>query len=506
MGKKQLIINLFANLLAFGVQFGINFFLTPYIINSLGSEAYGFIPLSTNVVGITNIITVAFYSMVGRYIAVEVNRNDMDRASVYFTSSTIANLLLTLILLIPSVLITLCADKLINIPDELVFDVQLVFAFSFINMFISLVLSAYGAVFVAANRLDLSARKNIEGNILRAILLIGLFSLFAPKVYFLNATMVVVTAYLVLTNVRYTHQLLPDMKFALKNFRLDAVKEMVSVGVWNSFSQAGTMLFSSLDLLLANLLVGSVVAGEYSVSKTIPNFIQSIITMLVAVFVPQFTMYYARKEKDKMMESISFSIRVMGFLCAVPIGFLLVFGQQFFSLWVPTQDANLLHGLSVVTLLGLVLTCSTSVLGDVFTVTAKLKVPSIVQLILGVINIVVVILLIKITPLGIWAIPLSSLIVAALRGLVFMPIYAAICLNVKYKLFYLPILQSLVCVLLMILVSEIYRLIFPATSWSLLTLAGVICAGIACCINIFIVLNREDRRRLSVTLLSRIHR
>ena len=50
MGKRRLVINLFANLISFIVSFGISFFLTPYITEALGTEAYGFISLGNNFV------------------------------------------------------------------------------------------------------------------------------------------------------------------------------------------------------------------------------------------------------------------------------------------------------------------------------------------------------------------------------------------------------------------------------------------------------------------------
>lgn len=82
---------MFATLFAFGVQFGVIFFLTPYIINELGSETYSFIPLTNNIVGYTNILTAAFYSMTARFIAVESNRGNNEKASVFFNSALLAN-------------------------------------------------------------------------------------------------------------------------------------------------------------------------------------------------------------------------------------------------------------------------------------------------------------------------------------------------------------------------------------------------------------------------------
>ena len=38
MGGKRLVINMIANIVAFVVQFGINFVLTPYIVRTLGNS------------------------------------------------------------------------------------------------------------------------------------------------------------------------------------------------------------------------------------------------------------------------------------------------------------------------------------------------------------------------------------------------------------------------------------------------------------------------------------
>ena len=49
MGGKRLVINMIANIVAFVVQFGINFVLTPHIVRTLGSEGYGFVQLSNHI-------------------------------------------------------------------------------------------------------------------------------------------------------------------------------------------------------------------------------------------------------------------------------------------------------------------------------------------------------------------------------------------------------------------------------------------------------------------------
>ena len=45
MYKKQLSINLIANIMSFSIGVGVSFILTPFLIEHIGKEAYGFYPL-----------------------------------------------------------------------------------------------------------------------------------------------------------------------------------------------------------------------------------------------------------------------------------------------------------------------------------------------------------------------------------------------------------------------------------------------------------------------------
>lgn len=504
--QKRLLINLIATAIAFAVQFGVNFILTPYIVNSLGSEAYSYIPIATNFVGYANIVSVAVYSMTSRFVSVEYNKGRPDRAEVFFNSALVSNLVVSLALLIPSILVTLNIKHIINVPDNLLPDVELTFGFAFANMLLTLATSAFGSVYYVTNRLDINAKRNIEGNVLRAVVLIALFSLLPAKIYFLNATVLLVGVYLVSANFYYTHKLMPDIHPDLRKSTWNAIKEMLSSGIWNSFNQASNIMLTTLDLFLANLFAGSVATGQYSVSKTVPNFILSVITMLVGVFVPQLTIYYAKQQKERLTSALSYSIRSMGFLCSFPIGFLLVFGKDFFHLWVPSQDADMLHWLSVLTLIPLAISCCTEVVYNIFTVTNKLRTPAVVLFILGIVNTVAAIVLMKTTSMGIWAVPVVALVISIIRNLVFTPIYASRCLHMSVSLVYAPIVRGMVCTVAMTLVCLCYRVIVHGTgTWFTFLVAAVICSCIAGAANIMVIFDKDERRRFFGMIVSKLH-
>lgn len=494
--SKQLAINMAANVIAFSVQFGINFVLTPYIIGTIGSESYGFVSLANNFIGYMNILSVALNSVSSRFLTIEIRKKHTHKAQEYFNSILIANTILAIVLSIPSIVVIIFADKFMRIPTHLVTDVQLTFAYALLGMEISLILSVFGDVFYVINRLDLSAKRNIESNILRALLLITLFAFFRPKIYFINATMLIVTAYICATNVYYTRKYMPEMHIDKKKFSIRAIRTLLSAGIWNSVNQLSTVLLTTLDIYLANIFIGAQASGEYAVAKTVPNFIQSLVGVLVGVFIPQFMISYAKNDHKQLLSDVNFSVKFMGYIMMLPIGYLIVFGQNFFQVWVPTQNASLLHGLSLLTIIPMIITCSINTIFNVYTVTNKLYAPSLVLLITGIINTIIVIVLLNFTQLGIWAIPLTALVIGILRNITFTPIYAAKCLKAPWFTFYKAIFQGCCCVLTMAIVCLIYKSLFPVNSWFTIILSAMITALLAASINAFIVLTKNERANI----------
>ena len=81
MGKENKKIG---TTMSFGVipvalSIGINFTLTPYITNSVGTEAYGFVSLAKSFTSYANIFMVALNSYAARYLSIAyINKKEKD--------------------------------------------------------------------------------------------------------------------------------------------------------------------------------------------------------------------------------------------------------------------------------------------------------------------------------------------------------------------------------------------------------------------------------------------
>lgn len=109
--NKAVALNMIANVLSFGLSLLISFFLTPYVTQTVGIEAYGLIGLANSLTNYITVITAALNSMASRFIIIEFHKRNQEKANIYFNSVLIANTVLALIILIPSIWLLINRDS-----------------------------------------------------------------------------------------------------------------------------------------------------------------------------------------------------------------------------------------------------------------------------------------------------------------------------------------------------------------------------------------------------------
>jgi O-antigen/teichoic acid export membrane protein len=484
----------------------MTFFLTPYIVARIGSEAYGMAQLAMQMTNYVAIFTVALNSMAARFITIEINKNNQGQANIYFNSVLRANTVIALLLMLPSLLVSVYVDRIFNVPAEILGDVRLTFGFVFINVIIALLGNIFTVATFVKNKLYLASARNIEGNIIKLLLTLALFFLFAPRIWYITLAVIGMTLYTLITNIYYTKKLLPEVRVSTKVYSGKAIRTLISSGIWNALDQLSNVILGSLDLWIANILLGATLMGQYSLAKSIPMFIIMFIASVISVFAPQFTVLYARDEQAKLLDALNLAMKVMALIVVVPVAFLLVFGEAFFALWLPGEDARFLYGLSNLILIPVILTGSTQPLFNIFTVTNKLKLPAYATLAAGILNIVLTFILYYWTDMGIYAIPVASLAIRVLKGYSFTPIYAAWCLGEKWYRFYPAIVRNIILILLALAVCYGWKSVLSVDSWLGFGLAMVVCGFSVLVVDIFWMTGKGEREKIWRSIVERLHK
>ena len=492
-------------MVVFVVNLIINFFLSPYIVKELGVEANGYVTLAYNFVSYASLATIALNSMAGRFITVNVYQDDMQAANKYYTAVTLGNFLLSLMLLIPGFFCVFYLENFINIPSRLVWDVKILFSLVFINYLISVAFSSWNTATFVTNKLYIHSLYTMQAQLLRIFITFSLFSLFQPSVYFLGISTLTATFWNTMSSRYYKNKLMPTIRMKFSNFNFSYLLELVSSGIWNTISQVGNLLLSGLDLLLANLFVGAEEMGMLSLAKTLPIVITQLSNTLRSIFTPTLTIKYAKGDIEGVKSELKKGMKLTGTILTIPLVLLIVFGNEFYSLWLPGQNAQVLQIASILTCMGMIFTSGTQVLYNIFTVVNRINVDSILIVISGGLSVIVTYLLLKTTDLGIYAIAGTSSVFMLLRNMAYTVPFAAKYLDLKWYTFFPEVGLSVISVFLLALIGYGIQSIFEVNSWITLFLAASLTGIIGICINIFILLNRIERDYLFSLVKNKVH-
>ncbi|MDP4152469.1 MAG: hypothetical protein Q8865_03360 [Bacillota bacterium] len=505
MSKKYMPLNLASNIIMFSVSFGISFFLSPFIIDRLGREAYGFIGLIGNFISYASIVTIALNSMAGRFITIKIHEDDMKSANIYFNSVLIGNLFLSLVFLIISAVLLINLQLILHIPEHLTSDVKTAFFLATIEFIISLISSVFGVATFVRNKLYLSSWRSIQSNIIRVTVIIILFTLMPARISFLNIATLTAAVFVLFTNIHFTRTLTPDIKISKIYYNACAVIELLKCGVWNTFSRLSQILNTGLDLLLTNIFLGASLMGTLNISKTLPTYFITFTATIVSVFAPELTIAYAHKNTEQIIKTTKQSVKIMTFFTSLFFAFIIIYSKQFYKLWLPSQDANLIYILTVLSVIHMPLSSGVNSLYNIFTITNKVKTSSLVLLSSSILNVIIVVTCVKILPqnVAIYAVAGISSMLALLVVLFFTVPFASACLKISLKTFYHDLILCIIGNVIASLIFLSVKYFIPATSWTLLLAALAVSGILTVTVNFFVLLNSNERAFLIDRLLKR---
>lgn len=495
MNNKLLTKTFIVNVAAFLVNSLIGLFTTPFLVNNVGAEAYGFITLANNFTSYAQIIMVALNSMAGRYITIAIHRGDNESANRYFNSVLAANLVMTLVLLVPSGLCIFFFDSLVNISEKLVLDVKLLFFAVFLSFYVTILGTAFSCSTFAANRRDLEASRMLESYLIKAFVIVLLFALFSPHVYFWGIAMLCMSLYTFITNVNYTKKLTPMLKLNKNACCKKSLFALLKSGVWNSVEKLSLTLSQGLSPLLANLYIGPDAMGVFSIARLLPGMIEMLIWYVAGIFTPEYTIAYAKKDKSKLMKSVGKSIIISGILCNICMCMVCVIAKEFYVLWVPDEDSSLLYVLTVLVFSGMYVSSALFYLANLLTVVNKIRIPALAKVGIGVLNFVLMIIVLKITNWGIYSIAAITSVTTVILQVAFYIPYTAHCIKEKMSIFYKSLIKIVVALAFSVAAGLFLKTFFTINGWFSLIFVGALVAICALVINVIVCTTLNDKKQ-----------
>lgn len=477
--------NVFSNLVYLLVSSFFGFFLVPYYIKNLNIGAYAIIPLSTSLSAFVILISESVNTSVQRHITIAIQQNDINKVKILFNTSLVTTFYLALLFVPVSIAISLIASTEVEIPG---ISSQSLFLVILILLLIALFTSwccNFTNILFAKNRLYLINTIKlmqifIQFGVLYLFFTIGFTTLTSVVVsyaisviaYFLGLLCCIYRIYPISVSYRY--------------YKSSELKDIYGLGLWNIINSLGNILFLETSLIIANFMLGLTVGGHFSLCTKVTSIVIMIGAAISYSFSPYLYGLYSKRETQKIKKVGIISVKTVGISVSVFISILIIYSKELIEIWVGPGFEDIYSSLEIM-LSALALSCFVMPTYCISVMQLKMKIPSIVTLVLGVLNVGLAVVLVSYSNTGMVGIALAWAVTIMFKNCVFNPVYHSRLLFGNYHGFFIPHLIVIGVFIISILFNYcIYQMVSPVS------LAGALILSAICSVSITGVLLRRE--------------
>jgi O-antigen/teichoic acid export membrane protein len=398
--------NILSNWLGYGAMLAVAFFLSPFIVHTLGDARYGVWTLLMSLTGYMGLVDIGVRGGTGRYINYHMGRGENGEVSnVVSTSLLFYTLISVLVFAAAAILAIYFGDLFPKIQPEFVHEAQWVLLLLGVNVWIGFFSSTFSQLLTASERFDLQMISDLVVLVLRTaatvwVLLVGwgLVELALVQVgsSLLGCVLVAIFARWKgpLAHIRWCY------------CRWASFKEVFSYGSWSFLGNASAQLGLYASSAIIGMLIGAAEITLYSIGAMLIGYGSTLVGQISGVMAPDILKAGGRADHADLKWLMGKATRSTMFL-GVPIliGFMTL-GGEFINAWMgPGYSASawVLLILSTAYLGGMAnapVVTTLAALGHIRLVAAMSAVQSLTALILSV-------GLVLLTDLGIYGIALG---------------------------------------------------------------------------------------------------
>lgn len=485
-----------------GLTMLVELYFTKFVIDSLGSDLYGVITLTTNSIMFASILSYVVLASLGRYISIDVYAGETSAANKAFNVAFYSLLFLSVMALIPLfAAISWFSPSLFIVPKGHEAATRFVFAsalFSFLVVNMASVLSI--GTFIH-NRLDLIDILNASKLILSRGSSILLLVLVGGGLYSIGAGLAIASLFGGLASIILWRRMTPELRVSLSFWDRYRFREMSNLAWWLFVRQVGGRAVIYLDLFVVNRLYGATQTGLYGIAFFFPSKLRLLTGTFFGLFNPIIMNRYAKGDIDGMIDITSRAMRVIGIGFGLPVGLLCGLYRPILSLWVGQQHQNL-FSLAVILTIHVSVNTSTYILSSILNATNTVKVPGIISIWAACANLLLAIIMgwpsLGLGPAGI---ALAGAITLTLNNAIFTPCYVGRVLGRSPKRFYQALVPGLVGVVSVTVIGLVSCSLTITQSWSGLLITGMVLSLIYAGFSWILLMERADREWITSQLL-----
>jgi membrane protein EpsK len=442
---------------------------------------------------------------VSRFVTIALEQGERSKANRVFNTAQIGLWGISAALLVPVGLVSFYGDRLVRVPAGSETDVRWLFAFCGASFLTSTATSAFGVSAFCRNRLDIQAWFSIASTFARVGLVWLLFQIVAAKLWQVGAGLLLAAMVSAIGLIWAWRHLAPELRIRFADWDVKELHRLTATTGWLSVWQVGTILLISIDLLVVNRIFGPVAGTLYAVALQWSVMLRGIAITLGNLFAPEITALHARNNVDGVVNYSLRSVKFLGLLMALPIGLISGLARPLLNTWLGPDFVGVAP-LMILLTLPMALNLAYLPIQQISLATNNVRLPGLVQIVAGVLNLVLAIVLARFTPLGMYGVALAGGLVLSLRNLLFTPIYSARILGVSDGTFFRAMAPCLVASGTAFGTAWLGAVYFTPSGWFQLGATGAVTSLLYGATAYLFLLSKPEKEEVSQRALGYIRR
>ena len=414
--KRLIAINSASKYATLVVSNLIAFFLTPYLIRTLGPTLLGLKTLAYQALQFVGLAHTAMGISYERYAKMNYARGELDELNSNLAAGFLVSVVAALLFAAGSVALAIYAGPLFGLPEDLLGTARPVFlVIGFSTAFLILTGVWETPVFVK-ERFYLQDLGVLVTSIAAAVLVVVAFEYGTPSIVFWvlvsNGTLVL---WRLLVMMPMAYRLLPSFRVAFSLIRSShQLREMMAFGGLNFIGGVGFLLYYTSDsILISNLReLGPDWIVYYNVAQRWDPQIRVLVMAFVGTLLPLMTAQVSRREEGALQSTFLRGTRYSLLVGIGPAVLLVAYAVPFLRHWVGESFARESAPVLQLIMVQFLLCIPERMAYNVNIAHARMRGPVFVALACGVLNVVLSIVFVRWAGWGLMGIAAGS--VAAL--------------------------------------------------------------------------------------------
>lgn len=406
--KNQTRINLYTNILTLIVNVIIVLTYTPYLVNQLGVAVYGVLPLALIINQFIGVVTSTLTHSFTRFYSVSLQKKEYVEASKVISTSLIS-VFAIIVLIIPFLsYLVVKVDDFFQIPEGLESAARLLFIFTILSFFVSILSSFLNVTLYAENRLDILNYLKIIRQAFKLIFVIVFFEMVQIDIMYVGLANLATEIFVFFLSFHYFLKFKPNQIHISKQYISRAVfYAILSMSLWILLQEVGDTFVYRTDNLLINHYLGVDASGRLGAMSELGNYIKLLVNLLGSLFGPLILIAYSRDEHNTV-KSLTINQGIfVGCIASIICGVIMGVSGNVLSQWMNTSFAQYYLWLDL-KLIPVPFYATGIVLSYVYRAWNKVKFTAISTVVIGILDFLLILLICNIVKADQLAIALLS--------------------------------------------------------------------------------------------------